>query len=63
MGNKSTIHERIPSEKLLLLLESKHIREAENGFAEMACILSILGYGNKSSGPLFIRKVVISPGR
>ena len=31
MGNKSTIHERIPAEKLMLLLESKSISEAEMG--------------------------------
>ena len=31
MGNESTSHERIPSEKLMLLLESKNICEAEMG--------------------------------
>ena len=31
MGNESTSHERIPSEKLMLLLESKDISGAEMG--------------------------------
>ena len=31
MGNESTSHERIPSEKLMLLLESKGISGAEMG--------------------------------
>ena len=31
MGNETTSHERIPSEKLMLLLESKGISEAEMG--------------------------------
>ena len=65
MENKSTSHERIPSEKPMLLPESKNIVKQKwvNGFAEMVCILSILGCGNKSFGPLLIRKVVIIPGR
>ena len=53
MKNESTSHERIPSEKPMLLPESKNIVKQKwvNGFAEMVCILSILALGTKVLDP------------